>query len=801
MDPKTRIDLNLLLPDLPSVRDRCVERITSVLEGATGIQRVHIVEDSGGAMLCLHYDPAEISPSQVQRMAQAAGADITERYGHAILPIRALTGEDSWRRIEAAVCALAGVEDAAVNLAGQTIRVEWDRTVTTKAAIEQRLQSLGVHAQGASQSALVERTHKARSFLSDNKELVWSIAAGLVLIIAWLGERFAGFPAIVAIPLYLVSYALGGWDLASHWVRSAIKGRITFDIDLLMLMAAIGAAILGEWAEGALLLFLFSLAHALEHYAMGRARNAIKALAELTPDTATVLRDGIESEVPIEAVAIGDVVVVLPGQRIPVDGTVRSGRSSVNQAPITGESVPVEKFNGETVYAGSVNGEGALEIINQNAVGDRTLDRVVKLVQEAQTHKAPTEYFVDRFAAIFVPVVLVAALLLIVIPPMLGLLPWTDSFYRGMALLVAASPCALALGTPSAVLAGIAQAARGGVLVKGGMHLEGLATVRAMAFDKTGTLTVGRPEVTDVVPAEGVDTAELLGIAAAVEARSQHPLADAVVRRADSEEVVRDFEVGELQSLTGRGVESTVEGVRIQIGNLRLWREMGESIPDEVVATVERLSREGKSILVIRHGERWLGTIGVADLPRHSARWAISALRKLGIERLVMLTGDNLGVGQAIGRIVGVDEVQAELMPQDKVIAIRKLLDRYDKVAMTGDGVNDAPALANATVGIAMGGAGTAAALETADVALMGDDLAKMPFAVGLARQAGRIIRQNVLLALGVIVVLAIGTATGKLGIGPAVVFHEGSTLVVIANSLRLLGFQGMRMESGATVT
>lgn len=802
MQSKTQLDLQLLLPELPDAKDACAHRLTKALDGTRGIERVHVVQEGGGAKLCLHYDSEKLSPVEVERLARAAGAEITERYGHKSLPIRSVSGEDAGRRIEASVRAVPGVLSASVNLAAQRIGVEWDRSKTSLEDIRKEIGRLGVapldrkvreeqaeeghvHCCGHDH----DHEHADEGWYERNKELVWSFAGGLLLLAGWLGEQYAGLPRAAAIAIYLASYAFGGWDLASHWLRSAIKGRFTFDIDLLMLLAAVGAATLNQWAEGAFLLFLFSLAHALEHYAMGRARNAIKALADLTPDTALVKRDGKEVELPIADVRVGEIVIVHPGQRIPVDGKVTAGRSAVNQAPITGESVPVEKAAGEPVYAGSVNGDGALEIENENAVGDRTLDRVIKLVEEAQTQKAPTEQFVDRFASIFVPCVLVADVLLIVVPPLLGLLPWAVSFYRGMALLVAASPCALALGTPSAVLAGIAQAARHGVLVKGGAHLENLGQVKAMAFDKTGTLTVGKPEVTDLVPASGVTTEELLSVAAAVEARSQHPLAEAVVRRAQADRVAASGPVGELQSLSGRGVRSSVDGKTVEIGTLRLWREDGVSVPEEIAAAVERLAAEGKSILAVRQAERWLGTIAVADQPRPSVRESLDALRALGIEQIVMLTGDHQGVGEAIGRTVGVDEVRADLMPEDKVTTVRELVGRYGKVAMTGDGVNDAPALANATVGIAMGGAGTAVALETADVALMGDDLAKMPFAIGLAREATGVIRQNLYVALLVIAVLVVATVSGFLRIGPAVVFHEGSTLVVIANSLRLLAY------------
>jgi Cd2+/Zn2+-exporting ATPase len=447
----------------------------------------------------------------------------------------------------------------------------------------------------------------------------------------------------------------------------------------------------------------------------------------------------------------------------------------------------VEKEPGAEVFAGTINGEGALEIETTRAAGDRTLDRVIKLVSEAQTQKAPTQQFTDRFEAIFVPVVLLADLLLIVLPPLFGFWAWQTSFYRGMALLVAASPCALALGTPAAVLAAIAQAARKGVLIKGGAHLENLGTIRAIAFDKTGTLTVGKPEVTDLAPMAGVAEDELLDVAASVERRSQHPLAQAVVRRAEESKIELE-EAGDLESVTARGVRSTVGGLKVEIGTLRFWE--GAAIPEEIKGAVDKLQSAGRSVMAVRHGDRWLGVIGVADRPRESVKEVLGELRDLKIRPLVMLTGDNRGVGEAIGAEVGVDEVKADLLPEDKVTAIKAMLTAHGRVAMIGDGVNDAPALANATVGIAMGGAGTAVALETADVALMGDDLAKLTFAVGLSRTASGVIRQNLYVSLGVIALLILATTTGYFGIGPAVLVHEGSTLVVLANALRLLAFE-----------
>ena len=793
----TRIALSLLLPDVPDARDACVARLTSLLLESRGITHVHVAAGDGRPpSLCLHYDPALITLAQVERTADAAGTKVTGRFGHALIGLRVVAGEDAARRVEEFLGTVDGVLAASVNLAAQTARVEFDRERTSLERIERALVGAGYRV--ATQPGVAPVVVPARAaekeagWYGRHKELVWSLLAFAFLAIAWVGERWGGLSRPVAIAVYLASYAFGGFDLLRHAVKSWVRGRFTFDIDLLMLIAAVGAAALGEWAEGAFLLGLFSFAHALEHLALDRARGAIRALADLAPAVARVVRDGREVELAVEQVSRGDVVVVRPGERIPVDGTVRSGQSSVDQAPITGESVPVDKEPGSEVFAGTINGDGALHVETTRAVGDRTLDRVVTLVEEAQTRKAPTQRFTDRFESIFVPTVLIVDVLLITVPPLLGIWDWKTGFYRGMALLVAASPCALALGTPAAILAAIAQAARNGVLIKGGGPLEHLGRLDALAFDKTGTLTVGKPEVTDVVPVTGVDASKLLSVAAAVERRSHHPIARAIVRRAEGQGLAIP-EGGDLENVSGRGVRSSVEGVAVEIGNLRLWEAEQGQVPAEVRDAVDALQAKGRTIMAVRHGSRWLGVLGVADRPREGVRAVLDRLRRLGIKPLVMLTGDNPGVGAAIGREVGVDEVRADLLPEDKVTAIQELLKTSGVVAMVGDGVNDAPALAHATVGVAMGGAGTAVALETADAALMGDDLGTLPFAVELSRAARRIIFQNLAVALGVIALLIVATTTGYVGIGPAVVAHEGSTLLVLANALRLLAFRGRR--------
>ena len=653
------------------------------------------------------------------------------------------------------------------------LRLEYDGEKIKRPAIVQRIQALGY--------AVLEEGREAGWF-AEHRELIFSGVAGLLLLAGWLAG-LAGAPHTLSLGLLLGAYAAGGfYTLRDAW--QSVKSR-SFDIDTLMIVAAAGAAALGAWEEGALLLFLFSLGHALEHMAMDRARKAIEALAELAPKTALVQRDGAEVEVRVEDLLRGDRVVVKPGSRIPADGQVAFGNSAVDQAPVTGESMPVDKQPGDKVFAGTVNGEGALIVEVTKLARESTLSRMVEMVAEAQTQKSPTQRFTDRFERVFVPVVLLGAALLIVLPPLFGF-PFAESFYRAMAVLVAASPCALAIATPSAVLSGIARAARGGVLIKGGAHLENLGVLTAIAFDKTGTLTVGKPEVTDVVAVSG-DEARLLTLAAAVESRSAHPLAQAVVMEAKRRGLSWS-EAGEVEAVTGKGLRAEFDGQKIAIGNARLFD--GEAVPEAIQRHTERLQNEGKTLMLIQANGQFLGVLALADTPREGVKQVLEGLRRIGIRKTIMLTGDNERVGRNIADAIGLDEVQAGLLPEDKVKAMEALGERYGQVAMVGDGVNDAPAMARATVGIAMGGAGTDVALETADVALMADDLSKLPFAVALSRASRRIIWQNLFVSLGVVVLLIPATLFGWAGIGLAVLIHEGSTVVVVINALRLLGYR-----------
>jgi len=707
------------------------------------------------------------------------------------------------------------------------VHIDFDRDVIGEDALLTALLALGVRRQQLSNSEVHEHTHRKSEepghehkhgdgqehehkhehggLFGANTELIFALGSGAMLGAGFVvGRWIDAAPSWLELACYLAAYFFGGFYTLREAVDNLKLRR--FEIDTLMLVAAAGAAALGSWAEGALLLFLFSLGHALEHYAMGRAKRAIEALAELAPETATVRRDGATATVQVEELVVGDIVLVKPNERLPADGFITAGDSAIDQAPVTGESIPVDKRAvmdaaqararpdsvdaNSRVFAGTINGAGSLEVEVTRRSGESALARVVKMVSEAETRKSPTQRLTDKFERIFVPAVLCLVVVLLFAWVVVDE-PFRDSFYRAMSVLVAASPCALAIATPSAVLSGIARAARGGVLIKGGAPLEELGALNAMAFDKTGTLTEGRPRITDVVPVDGTSEEELLEVAVAVESLSDHPLAAAIAR--DGRERLGGhsvLEAGDLRNLIGRGVSAIVAGVPVWIGKVEMFGVDGvPALGMSSRAAAERLREAGRTTMVVHRGGRDLGTIGLLDTPRPGAREALQRLRELGIERMIMISGDHRKVADAIANDVGLDEAWGDLMPEDKVEAIRKLREQT-RVAMVGDGVNDAPAMANATVGIAMGAAGSDVALETADVALMADDLRHLPFAVGLSRHTRRIIRQNVFVSLGVVAILIPATILG-LGIGPAVAVHEGSTLLVVFNALRLLAYRG----------
>ena len=820
MTDKTRLDIPLVLPEIPDVADACVGRLTADLKGRSGIEDAHVLAEDGGtgAKLCVHYDPDVVSLSRIREIASASGAEITERFGHKLWKVVGITHQRRAQAVQARIRELQGVLEAEATAAG-SIRVEFDRSRISEEAILNALAEMGVEPEtkgrrSADKHGESEHRHDAGrrdgdahahgSILGLDTEMVFALACGALLGFGFAIETLVdAAPGWLPTAGYVAAYVFGGFFTLREAIDNLRRNR--FEIDTLMLVAAAGAAALGAWAEGALLLFLFSLGHALEHYAMGRAKRAIEALAELAPETAIVRRNGETQVVPVEELMIGDVVVVRPNERLPADGFVVRGTTSINQAPVTGESIPVDKRPVDAVeaararpdavdassrvFAGTINSTGAIEIEVTRRSTDTALAKVVRMVSEAQTRQSPTQRFTERFERIFVPAVLGLAVALLFAWVVVDE-PFRDSFYRAMAVLVAASPCALAIATPSAVLSGIARAARGGVLVKGGAPLEELGSLNAIAFDKTGTLTEGRPRITDIVPVDGASEEELLSAAVAVEALSDHPLAAAIVRDGRDRLGERNIQAAsDLKSFTGQGVAATFDGETVWIGKAEMFGTDGIADLGGASSTaIAKLREGGRTTMVVRRGDRDLGAIGLMDTPRPGARVALEQLRALGISRMIMISGDHQKVADAIAQEVGLDEAIGDLMPEDKVEAISKLR-AQTKVAMVGDGVNDAPAMANATVGIAMGAAGSDVALETADVALMADNLAHLPFAVGLSRRTRAVIRQNVFVSLGVVALLVPATVFG-LGIGPAVAMHEGSTLLVVFNALRLLAYR-----------
>lgn len=588
-----------------------------------------------------------------------------------------------------------------------------------------------------------------------------------------------------ALALFIASYIAGGWHTVVHVVEELREGEI--NVDLLMLAAAAGSAWLDKWAEGATLLFLFSLSHTLETYILGRTRRAIAALMKLTPDFAVVVRDGGEVRVPVAELQAGDLMLVHPGERIPADGVLRVGRTSVDQSPMTGESIPVDKEPGDPVFAGTLNQQGVVRVQVSRAAGESTLARMVQLVEKAQSERAASQRFTEWFGVRYTWFVLALSTATLCIPWLILGESWTAAFQRAMTILVVASPCAVVISIPAAILTAITSAARGGVLFKGGAALEDAARLKAFAFDKTGTLTVGRPRVVAVIAARDVDPSELLTWAAALEEHSEHPLAQAVVRAAQERGLTWD-DAADVAAVTGHGVTGRWRGRPLKVGKVSWFAAQAEQTDSACRAAVADAQQRGETVVVVADDERWLGAIAIADTLRPSAGDCLRELRAQGIRELVMLTGDSEAVAKELAGRLGI-AYAASLLPADKLERIRSLRESAGPTAMVGDGMNDAPSLAAATVGFSLGGAGTDVALETADVVILADDLRRLPYAVALAREAQFIIQQNLWLAFSVMGGLLLAAYAGELPLPLAVLGHEGSTVLVILNGLRLLRF------------
>lgn len=673
-------------------------------------------------------------------------------------------------KFENNIKSLANVEEAIVNFGASKVAVIGNVTV-------EDIEKAGAF-DGIKVAPIKQRKQETTPFFKRKENVVTAISF-LFLVIGIVISFMYEETHPLAISLFVMAILVGGYDMFKSGLLNL--SRFYFDMKTLMTIAIIGAAIIGEWREGAVVVFLFAVSEALEAYSMNKARQSISQLIDIAPPSATIRRDGQLVEVDTEFIQINDVLIVKPGQKIAMDGIVLNGASSVNQASITGEAVPVYKATGDEVFAGTLNEEGSLEVKVTKRVEDTTIAKIIHLVEEAQAEKAPSQKFVDKFAKYYTPVIIAIAFLVAIVPPLFGG-DWQTWIYQGLAVLVVGCPCALVVSTPVAIVTAIGNAAKQGVLIKGGIHLEEIGRIRAIAFDKTGTLTKGYPEVTVV---ESENPHDLIQKVMSIETYSGHPLAQAIVKYG-SEKHIHALEVENFQSITGKGAEGIVHGKKWSVGSVA-WILSVSTVPTEVIARTEELQSEGNTVMLAVEDGQYKGFIAVADPIRTTSKKVLQDLKNAGIKHTVMLTGDDNRTANAIAAKLGMTDVEAGLMPEQKLTAIKALKEKYRAVAMVGDGVNDAPALAAASVGIAMGGAGTDAALETADVALMADDLEKLPYTIRLSRKALHIIKENIMFALGLKIIALLLIIPGWLTLWIAIFADMGATLLVVLNSLRLL--------------
>jgi len=767
---------------LPKVGMRCTDALTDTLRGYQGIEKVEF--DTKNGQLKAVYDPRILSNERAMQVIRQSGETAAMRLAQCAA------------KREHGVAACTGCAGAM----GKALIAQYEAAATLPVASIQN----GVIAANLNQTSALsgdtaqveatflgkpDETRKKPIASKEQLEVAFTVINATSGLVAWIGSM-AGLNPLAVTILYVISYTAGGYFGVIASIE-ALKEK-TLNVDLLMLLAALGAAFVGAPADGAMLLFLFSLSNTLQTYAMDRSRKAIEKLLDLRPSVAMVRRGSRLVILPIEQLTLGDVVIVRPGERFPIDGEVISGESDADQATITGESMPVHKVKGDGVFASTHNGNGSLEIRVTRLAKDTTLARIVKMVEDAQSAKASAQRMLDKFEGYYAIFVLGASLLLIFVPWLLLGGEFHATFYRAMTWLVVASPCALVISTPASILSAIANAARNGVLFKGGVHLEKTSGLKVVAFDKTGTLTSGKPTLTEIfVYDKKMDEAALLQLSAALESRSEHPLArsiiDAARDRSLSLPATTDF-----RAIPGQGVEGRVDNRHFWIGNERMFVERDVQIPADLLDKARQMEDDGQTAMYIYSAPEFLGLLAVADTLRLDAIEMIKELKIAGIERVVMLTGDNPRVAAKIAAKAGVDEFHAGLLPQDKVTVLKALQKKYGPVAMVGDGVNDAPSLATADIGIAMGGAGTDVAIETADVVLMSDDLHKIPFAIGLARHAEKVVWQNLIFAMAVIVILVASAFGAHLLLPLGVLGHEGSTVLVVLNGLRLLGYKGI---------
>lgn len=779
----------------------CAMKIEEAVASVPGVKAARF--DFGTGKLVVERTDGGPSLPAIRHRVESLGYQLGEVAGPlvSIFEVEEMHCGDEVAILEKKLSPLSGVGGLTADIVSRRLRVKHHPAQTSRHELITAIGETGMTARTAGVGTPEQRLP---SVWIRHRIIILTAASGCLTALGLL-LSLLGHPSGTTVPMYLAAVVSGGYYIARRGFLAA--RQLHLDMNFLMTIAVLGAMLIGEWVEAATITFLFALAQVLESRSMDRARNAIRSLMDVAPPQAFVRRDGQEQMLPVEEVRLGDILIVKPGAKVPLDGRVVKGSSTINQAPITGESMPVEKWEGNEVFAGTINQQGALEVEVTHLAADSTLARIIHLVEEAQAQKAPSQRFVDQFAKYYTPTVIAGAVLIAVIPPLFVAQPFYTWFYRALVLLVIACPCALVISTPVTIVSGLAAAARRGVLIKGGRYLEGIGAVQAIAFDKTGTLTRGVPVVTDMIvcspftvhrspndPDSAVnrepstvnrEQCEILRIAAAIEARSEHHLGKAIVQQA-RELQIQWPEVEEFLAQTGRGAQARIEGQSYFIGNHRFAEEVGFCSP-EVETKLADLERAGKTTVILGTDTQAIGIIAIADQMREEVPEVLQSLKTVGVRKLVMLTGDNLGTAEAIAGRLGIDEYWADLLPADKVEQVRQLTSRYDTVAMVGDGVNDAPALAAANIGIAMGAAGTDQALETADVALMGDELSQLPFAVRLGRRAVQTIKQNISLSLAIKALFLALAIPGYATLWMAVGADMGASLLVVFNGLRLL--------------
>lgn len=773
----------------------CAGRVCEQLDSTDGVDAIEC--DAGAGSVRVTFDPARISASAIEQELLALTRNASDEIGHASYALTGLDCPDCARTVDRSVGYIDGVVSASLNFTSAALLVEYDRARDPRDAIVSLVRGMGY---GIVDTGTEPSADVSPGWWAEHRASVFMASSGVLLVLGWIVQRVTD--ASVAGVILLLASVLAGSVQPARRALSALRAR-TLDMNVLMVLAVAGAVVLGDLIEAATIFFLFAVGGWLEARSLARTRRSIRDLMRLAPERARVVAGESETLVDVGDVATGDRIIVRPGERVPLDGIVVRGTSAVDESPVTGESIPAEKGVGGVVYAGTLNTSGLLEVEVTAPVGGSTLARIVGLVEAAQARKAPVQQLVERFTRVYTPAVIVLAVLLATVPPVAGVLgvtgmgAWSTWFYRALVLLVVSCPCALVISTPVAVVSAITSAARGGVLVKGGAVLESTARVGVVAFDKTGTLTFGRPTVGEVVALGEVGASDVLAVAASLGIGSGHPLARAVVDAAQGDAAQRDLE--RFAEVAGGGVRGSIGGIGHALGSPAFVQAETGPFSPEVVSAQLRLEDAAMSVLVVARDGAVVGLIGLRDAVRPEARSTLARLRRDGIATLVMLTGDNERTACAVAAITGVDEYRAGLLPEDKLQAITELATRHGVIAMVGDGINDAPALAAADIGIAMGAAGSDTALETADVALMADDLHALPGLFALGRRTVRIIRQNVWFSLAIKALVLVAAVLGYAPLWLAVFADTGVSLLVIMNGLRLL--RGRTAMAGSAVT